>query len=109
MPDFTFDFVWVLDSLGNFIPEQPPIPTTQIVKLFFYRRLRYAQDRRQILVRNISAIRSKINAQRLKQSKTPFALAFLAEALKRLFDYCRSPAQIVQSFGRPRSERLRRD
>src|SRR6266581_4668533 len=96
MPNFAFHVARVLDGLRDFLADEPAITTPQIVKLFFYRRLLYPQRRSKILIRNICPIRGEMNTQRLKQSEPPFAGAFLTEMPKRLFDNCRSPAQIEQ-------------
>src|SRR6266567_4300890 len=109
MPNFVFYVARIFDGLRDFLADEPAITTPQIVKLFFNRGLCYRQGSSQILIRNICAIRSKIKAQRLKQSEPASALAFLAQTPKRLFDYRRSPTQIEQLLGRPRIERLRRD
>src|SRR5438552_685633 len=98
MPNFAVHVARVFDSLRDFLADEPAITTPQIVKLFFYRRLCYPQGRSQIVIRNICAVRGKIDAQRLKQSETPSAFAFLTQTPKRLFDYCRGPTQIEQLF-----------
>src|SRR2546423_4065792 len=109
MPNFVFYIARIFDGLRDCLGEDPAITAPKIVKLFFNRRLCYRQGSSQILIRNICAIRGKIKAQRLEQSEPPFALAFLAQTPKRLFDYCRSPTQVEELLRRPRIERLRRD
>src|SRR5881392_3926169 len=109
MPNFVFYIARIFDGLRDFLADEPAITTPQIVKLFFNCRLCYRQGSSQILIRNICAIRSKIKAQRLKQSEPTSALAFLAQTSERLFDYRRSPTQIEQLLRRPRIELLRRD
>src|SRR6476646_249313 len=66
MSNFVFYIARVLDSLRDFLADEPAITTPQIVKLFFYCRLCYPESRSQTLIRNICAVRSKIKAQRLK-------------------------------------------
>src|SRR5437660_2095501 len=107
MPNFVFYIARIFDGLRDFLADEPAITPPQIVKLLFNRRLCYRQGSSQILIRNICAIRSKIKAQRLKQSEPTSALAFLAQTSERLFDYRRSPPQIEQLLRRPRIERLR--
>src|SRR5947207_8329992 len=107
MPNFVFYIARLFDGLRDFLADEPAITTPQIVKLFFNCRFCYRQGSSQILIRNICAIRSKIKAQRLKQSEPTSALAFLAQTSERLFDYRRSPPQIEQLLRRPRIERLR--
>src|SRR6266705_6784112 len=101
MPNFVFYIARIFDGLRDFLADEPAITTPQIVKLFFYRRLLYPQYPRKIVIRNICALRGEMNTQRLKQSEPPFASAFFTEMPKRLFDDCRSPAQIEQLLRRP--------
>ncbi len=66
MPNFVFHIVWIFDGLRDFLADEPAITTPQIVELFSNPRLCYRQGSSQILIRNICALRGKINAQCLK-------------------------------------------
>ncbi len=96
MSNFVFHIAWIFDRLRDFLADKPAITPPQIVQLFFDRGFCYSQRRSQAFIRDIFALRRQVEAQRLKQSEPPFALTFLAQTPKRLFDYGRSPPQIEQ-------------